>query len=99
MAIINEEIGLSFKKKIKNYEYGQPINLVFKNKDVVIDENGRFEADVINNAEGFATVSFLGQEFNLSLDNSLNIEDKIRFNLHLEDAIIFVDGNNINENI
>ena len=94
--IVNKDIGLNFKKKIKSYEDGQTINMVFRRKDIIIDKDGQFEADVFSSAEGFVSCSFLGQEFNLSLDNDAVVEDKIRFNLKLEDAVIFVDEKNIN---
>ncbi len=94
--IVNKDIGLSFKRKIKNFDNSQTINLVFRRKDIIIDKDGQFEADVLNGAEGFVSCSFLGQEFNLPIDSDVAIEDKIRFNLKLEDAVTFVDGKNIN---
>ena len=93
--LINENIGLKYKKKLNDYKENQTVNLVLKAKDIVVDKNGQFEADVISGTEGFVTCSFLEQEFNLSLDSELVSEDKIRFNLRLDDALIFVDGKNI----
>lgn len=98
--ILNEELGINYKKTIRQASDGDQITLVFKTQDIVIDKNGKFELDVISNTEQNIVCHFLEQEFILPNPDLIDVKDKVRVDFRFENATIFVgDKNAEDENI